>query len=148
MYIEDINKLKFYNKPGNPVFPPYYKPDSIFNVFTFLFGKKDFLIYYIDGVSNYINNNRNFTPTSFYQLLVNSQNAKKQEYTFTLEGRVDQVGKNNITIAENGITVFCYMYRGRKFSIKQGDLIKLACSYKGGLDRNKKILKLINCIQL
>ncbi len=148
MYINDIDKLRFYNKVGDPDSPPYYKPDSTFKLLNYCFGKKDLLVYYKDGVASYINNNREFTPITLYQMIIKFRQLDKQIITLTLFGIVDSVFNDHITIKENDITAYCNMYSGRDLFVKPGDTIKLACFFKGEINRGNRIIKLKNCIKI
>lgn len=148
MYIDDIKKLKFYNNIENPVKPPYQEPDTTFSLINYLFGKRDLLVFYKDGIESFINNNRHFGVCDFYTRINGYKIVEDQTFDCTILGEVKEVTNIFVNLGNDSINIYCFMYKGREFSFIDGDSAKIAGQFTGDYDIEKNIIYLSNCIQI
>lgn len=146
MYIDEVKQLEFYNDSNDPASSSILLTDNIFKIDDYFFGRKDFLLCYKDGVSQYLNNNRHWSLLGFYKMIANIKRIKDQRITFVLTGKVDEIKEDYIVVKEDSITANCYMYKGRKYSVMPGDSINLVSFFRGKYDPKYRIIKLEDCI--
>lgn len=145
-YIDDVKQIDFYNVVNDPDNPSVFLADTVFNLYDYFFGRKDLLLCYKDGVSQFINNDRNWTLSAFYRKIDNIKRIENQRITFILRGKAKAVTKDYIEVNEDSLTAKCYMYNGRKYSINPGDTISLASFFRGKVDPKNRIIILEDCI--
>jgi hypothetical protein len=145
-YIDDIKEIEFYNDINDPDNPSFFLADTVFNLYDYFFGRKDLLLCYKDGVSQFINNNRNWSLSTFYRKIKNIKRIEYQRITFILRGKVSAVTNEYIEVKEDSLTANCYMYNGRNYDIKPGDTINLASFFRGKVDPKNRIIILEDCI--
>ena len=152
IFIQDNSDLKFYNSVQDSTLPDFQEIDRSFHFWKYLFGNKDLLVYQIDGISNFI---RIAESHSYSQLKLrrNIDNKKlPPDITFycTIIGVVKEVNDIFIIIGneKNNVNMYCNMYKGRNFSIKQGDSVKILGQFINDFESENNIIHLSNCIQI
>ena len=145
LFIDDVKKIKFYNNVNDPTKYYLLDFDTTFSFFNCLFGNRDLLVYYKDGVGCYLGNNSNYSLSKFYNFIKHGKSVKMY---LTLTGKALFVKNDTIVLSDKDISAQCLMYKGRKNTIQQGDSIRLVCDYKGKYDSVNKIVYLNNCIRL
>lgn len=147
IYFEDVKKLKFYNALTMATIFTYRKYKFRFNLMDYLFGNKDLLLEFANGIETFINNasQRVFTPTTLMEELYPKGFTKLD---CSVEGKAKRLDDETIEIFDSQTSVICNMYKGRNTNFKELDSLKIAGQFRNKIDPQKKIVYLNNCIIL
>lgn len=147
IYFNNLNSIKFYNDITISQSWTYREFEYKFNFKDYLFGSRDLLVEYVNGVDIFINNfkERLYTPTS----LMNKLHPKGfSKFDCCVEGQVKRINDDTIIIFDSKYNVICNMYKGRKTDFEESDIIKIVGQYKNKIDTLKNNVYLDNCIVL
>lgn len=145
LYFETVKTLRFYNSLAPASSLSFRKYDLHFSFKDYLFGNKDLLIEYANGIAIFLNNAcyRVYTPAKLMNKLHQTGFARLD---CSVEGKVKNVGDSTVVITDDTCNVVCSMYKGRPFKIYENDSVKIAGCYRNKLDPKTKTIYLDHCI--
>jgi hypothetical protein len=111
----------------------------------YLFGTKDLLVEYSNGIAIFLNNAsyRVYTPTKLMNKLHQTGFTRLD---CSVEGKVKNVGDSTVVITDDTCNVVCTMYKGRSFKVCENELVKIAGCYRNRLDPKTGTIYLDHCI--
>jgi hypothetical protein len=145
IYFEDISKFKFYNSVKAATKLTYREFDSTFSYKNFLFGNKDLMVEYANGIEIFKNNaiRRIFTPTKLMSKLYPKGFTR---LACTVEGEVKEISNDTIVVFDSLTSAVCSMYKGIPHDIKRFEKIKIAGYFRNKIDPINRIIYLENGI--
>ncbi len=145
VYFEDISKFKFYNSFKAATKLTYREFDSTFSYKNFLFGNKDLMVEYDNGIEIFKNNatRRILTPTNLMRKLYPEGFTRLD---CTVEGAVKAISKDTLVVFDSLTSAVCSMYKGIPHDIKRFEKIKIAGRYSNKIDPINRTIYLENGI--
>lgn len=145
IYFEDVKKLSFYNSFEAATILSFRQYNLNYKLKDYLFGNKDLLIEFANGIDIFINNScqRMFTPTTLMEKLYPNGFS---EFECCVEGLVKSIDGNKVVVVDPKNNVVCSMYQGKSMNIQESEKVKIVGQYKNRLDPKSKTIFLENCI--
>jgi hypothetical protein len=113
----------------------------------YLFGNKDLLVEYANGIGIYLNNFAQgvYTPTMLMKSLNLTSVKRYKGFQCVVKGIVKQVEGNTVILADNTCKATCNLYKGRPNKIKVGDWVKIMGKFNDKFDLKTNTVYLDNC---
>ncbi len=148
LYFDEVNSLLLYNNPVMSNDLSYQEIESEFKLSHCLFGKKDLLIEYINGINVFISNaiQNKHTPSSLFEKVNKKRRLKKMDCS--VMGRGINIGAGRIVIQDDNQNVICNMYEGKEYNFTDGKQIEIVGSFRNRIDEATNSVFLDNCILL
>lgn len=145
IYFETVNTLRFYNSLTPASTLSFRKFDLYFSLKDYLFGNKDLLVEYANGVEIFINNasQQLYTPAT---LMTELYPRGYTRLDCSVEGKAKRLNDSTIIVADKTNRVVCSMYKGRSAVIGESEQVKIVGKFRNRIDPANKTVYLKNCI--
>ncbi|KAF5069926.1 hypothetical protein DSECCO2_227930 [anaerobic digester metagenome] len=144
-YFEDVKKLTLYNQFDAATSLSFRQYNLTFKLTDYLFGDKDLLVEFANGIDIFINNSshRIFTPSA---LMDKSYPKGFSRLDCCVEGIVKSIDSNKVVVVDSKSSAVCSMYSGRLMNVEESDEVKIIGQYKNRIDSMSRTIFLENCI--
>lgn len=147
VFFETVKKLRFYNTLMVATTLSYRRYNVGYKLKDYLFGNKDILVEYANGIDIYLNNvtQEVYTPTMLMKSLNLTEVKRYKRFQCVVKGIVKQVNGNTAMLADSACKVTCNLYKGRPIEIKVGDWVKIMGKFNDEFDLKTSTVYLDNC---
>lgn len=148
VYFETVKDLRFYNTLKVATSLSYRRYNVGYKLKDYLFGNKDLLVEYANGIDIYLNNftQGEYTPAMLMKSLNLTKAKRYKRFQCIVNGIVKQVEGSTAILADNTCKVTCDLYKGCPIKIKVGDSVKIMGEFKDKFDLKTNTVFLDNCI--